>query len=113
VYTGVEEIGFKWLYSGGDSLLHVDVCCKTLSSHALQGGFRELYMTGQILLTGLVIGYGATTRRLCTALCTVPPSRLAIPSVTGDYVYVRCVTSATHVLCNKALGLTMLVVLLL
>jgi len=64
-------------------------------------------MTGQILLTGLVTGYDATTR-LCTSLCTVPPSRLAIPTVNGDYVYVRCVPSATHVLSNKAPGLTML-----
>ena len=68
-------------------------------------------MTDQILLTGIVTDYDATTRRLCTALCTVPTSRPAIPSVTGDYVYFRYVRSATHVLYSKALGLTMLVVL--
>jgi len=70
-------------------------------------------MTGHILLTGLVTGYDAKTRRLCTALCTVPPSHPAIPSVNGDYVYVRCVLSATYVLCNRALGFTTLVVLFL
>ena len=30
MYSGVEEIGVKCLAGGGDSLLHVGICCKSL-----------------------------------------------------------------------------------
>jgi len=37
----VEEIGFKGLARGGNNLLHVVVCCKSLVSQVLFKGWTE------------------------------------------------------------------------
>jgi hypothetical protein len=46
LHPDVEEIGVKFLYPEGDSLLHVGICGKSLYSQALLKGPKEMDFTG-------------------------------------------------------------------
>ena len=46
LYLGMEKIGVTCLYSGGDSLLHVGICCKQFVSQVLLKGSNEIEITG-------------------------------------------------------------------
>ena len=44
--AGVEQISGKWLQLGGDSLLHVGVCCKLLASQEFIKGSKQWKLQG-------------------------------------------------------------------
>ena len=46
LYPDVEDIGVKCLKLGGDCLLHVGICCKSLSSRMFLTGSKNLEITG-------------------------------------------------------------------
>jgi len=45
LYRSVEEIGLKWLDTGGDSLLRVGTCCMLLAIQSLLEGSSEMEIT--------------------------------------------------------------------
>jgi hypothetical protein len=59
-HDGVEELGATFLKPGGNSLLHVGVCCLSVTSQVLLEEFKELDITGHILQAGLATNYGDT-----------------------------------------------------
>jgi hypothetical protein len=88
-YLDVEEIGVKCMWAGGDSLLDVGVCCKSLVNQPLDTDFFSA---------------GVSLWNKCS-------------SVSGEYVEVWYVPSATHVSCthcsqNKFLDVRVLVLFL-
>jgi hypothetical protein len=47
LYAGLEEIGVKCLKTGGDSLQHAGVCCKSLANQMLRKGSENMDVTGR------------------------------------------------------------------
>jgi hypothetical protein len=45
LYRSVEEIGVKWLDTGGDSSLHVGTCCVSFAIQLLLEGSKEMEIT--------------------------------------------------------------------
>jgi len=51
LYPGTEDISFKCLWLGDESLIHVSISCKTLASKVLLKGSTEVETTGHSIWT--------------------------------------------------------------
>jgi hypothetical protein len=56
LYVGVQEIGIKWPYPGGDSLLHLGISFKPLANQVALKRSKEVENTGrEIKIVGRVV----------------------------------------------------------